>query len=190
MAMPGLASLVTQRNHNLTSTTVIKSSQTRTCATMLALTSHYLATNAKHPRYAPRPPALPYQARSPRSAQAPELRPAQAPELRPLRLVIECRYFPYGGRRVAGPRLHLTAPAPALRPAPPPLPACPMSPARPVPEPGSARPPAPATTPMSHRRCQGHPDVTSAWLISGVSVTRRVRGCPGSGREGRGGIPG
>ena len=57
MAVPDLASLVTQRTHNLTSTTVIKSSQARTCATMLALTSHYLATNAKHPRYAPGPPA-------------------------------------------------------------------------------------------------------------------------------------
>jgi len=47
------ASLVTHRNRNLASTTVINSSQRRTCATMLALTSHYMATNAKHPRYAP-----------------------------------------------------------------------------------------------------------------------------------------
>ena len=47
------ASLVTHRDRNLASTTVINSSQRRTCATMLALTSHYMATNAKHPRYAP-----------------------------------------------------------------------------------------------------------------------------------------
>jgi hypothetical protein len=47
------ASLVTHHNRNLASTTVINSSQRRTCATMLALTSHYMATNAKHPRYAP-----------------------------------------------------------------------------------------------------------------------------------------
>jgi hypothetical protein len=47
------ASLVTNRDHNLASTTVVNSSQRRTCATMLALTSHYMATNAKHPRYAP-----------------------------------------------------------------------------------------------------------------------------------------
>jgi hypothetical protein len=51
------ASLVTHRNYNLVRTTVINSSQRRTCATMLTLTSHYLATNAKHPRYAPRSPA-------------------------------------------------------------------------------------------------------------------------------------
>jgi hypothetical protein len=47
------ASLVTHRNRNLAGTTVINSSQRRTCATMLALTSHYMATNTKHPRYAP-----------------------------------------------------------------------------------------------------------------------------------------
>jgi len=47
------ASLVTNRDHNLASTTVIISSQRRTCATMLALTSHCMATNTKHPRYAP-----------------------------------------------------------------------------------------------------------------------------------------
>jgi hypothetical protein len=47
------ASLVTHRNCNLASTIVINSSQRRTCATMLALTSHYMATNAKHPRHAP-----------------------------------------------------------------------------------------------------------------------------------------
>src|SRR5207249_2253988 len=53
MAARDHASLVTHRNRNLASTTVINSSQRRTCATMLALTSHYMATNAKHPRYAP-----------------------------------------------------------------------------------------------------------------------------------------
>ena len=47
------ASLVTHRNYNLVRITVINSSQRRTCATMLTLTSHYMATNAKHPRYAP-----------------------------------------------------------------------------------------------------------------------------------------
>src|SRR5260370_18373810 len=41
----------------LARTAVVNSSQTRTRATMLALTSHYWATNAKHPRHAPRPPA-------------------------------------------------------------------------------------------------------------------------------------
>src|SRR6266568_2183650 len=55
MAVSDLASPVTQRNHNLTSTAVIKSLQATTCATMLALTSHYMATNAKHPRYAREP---------------------------------------------------------------------------------------------------------------------------------------
>ena len=53
MALRDHASLVTDRNRNLARTTVINSSQRRTCATMLALTSHYMATNAKHPRYAP-----------------------------------------------------------------------------------------------------------------------------------------
>jgi hypothetical protein len=53
MAVRDHASLVTHRNRNLASTTVINSSQRRTCATMLTLTSHYMATNAKHPRYAP-----------------------------------------------------------------------------------------------------------------------------------------
>ncbi len=53
MAVRDHASLVTHHNRNLASTTVINSSQRRTCATMLALTSHYMATNAKHPRYAP-----------------------------------------------------------------------------------------------------------------------------------------
>ena len=53
MAVRDHASLVTHRNRNLVSTTVINSSQKRTCATMLTLTSHYMATNAKHPRYAP-----------------------------------------------------------------------------------------------------------------------------------------
>jgi hypothetical protein len=53
MVMRDRASRVTYRNRNLASTTVINSSQRRTCATMLALTSHYMATNAKHPRYAP-----------------------------------------------------------------------------------------------------------------------------------------
>lgn len=47
------ASLVTHRNYNLVRITVIRSSQKRTCASMLTLTSHYMATNAKHPRYAP-----------------------------------------------------------------------------------------------------------------------------------------
>src|SRR5215468_12688655 len=50
---PDHASLLTPRNHNRVGITVIKSSQRRTCGTMLALTSHYTATNAKHPRYAP-----------------------------------------------------------------------------------------------------------------------------------------
>jgi len=54
MAARDHASLVTHRNYNLVRTTVINSSQRRTCATMLALTSHYMATNAKHPRYARR----------------------------------------------------------------------------------------------------------------------------------------
>ena len=58
MAGPDFASPVTQQNHDPTSTTMISSSQTRTCPTMLALTSHYSATNAKHPRYAPGPRAL------------------------------------------------------------------------------------------------------------------------------------
>src|SRR5436189_6214976 len=53
MAVRDHASLVTHRNRNLARTTVINSSQRRTCATMLTLTSHYMATNAKHPRYAP-----------------------------------------------------------------------------------------------------------------------------------------
>jgi hypothetical protein len=50
------ASLVTHRNYNLVRTTVINSSRRTTCATMLTLTSHYMATNAKHPRYARRSP--------------------------------------------------------------------------------------------------------------------------------------
>ena len=41
MAVRDHASLVTHRNRNLASTTVINSSQRRTCATMLTLTSHY-----------------------------------------------------------------------------------------------------------------------------------------------------
>jgi hypothetical protein len=57
MAARDHASLLTHRNHNLVGTTVFNSSQRRTCATMLALTSHYMATNAKHPRYAPGLPA-------------------------------------------------------------------------------------------------------------------------------------
>ena len=40
MAVRDHASLVTHRNRNLARTTVINSSQRRTCATMLALTSH------------------------------------------------------------------------------------------------------------------------------------------------------
>jgi hypothetical protein len=40
-------------------TMVITSSRTRTCATMLTLTSHYMATNVKHPRHAPCSPAVP-----------------------------------------------------------------------------------------------------------------------------------
>ena len=59
MAARDHASLVTHRNYNLVRTTVINSSQRRTCATMLALTSHYMATNAKHPRYARRSPGGP-----------------------------------------------------------------------------------------------------------------------------------
>jgi hypothetical protein len=54
MALRDHASLVTLRHHNLVETIVISSSQRRTCATMLTLTSHYTATNAKHPRYARR----------------------------------------------------------------------------------------------------------------------------------------
>jgi hypothetical protein len=57
MAVRDHASLVTHRHHNLIDTMVISSSQRRTCATMLTLTSHYMATNAKHPRYAPTSPA-------------------------------------------------------------------------------------------------------------------------------------
>jgi hypothetical protein len=57
MAVPDHASPVAPRNHSLARTTVVNSSQTRTRATMLALTSHYLATNAKHPRHAPGSPA-------------------------------------------------------------------------------------------------------------------------------------
>ena len=53
MAVRDHASLVTHGNRNLVRTTVTNSSQRRTCATMLTLTSHYMATNAKHPRYAP-----------------------------------------------------------------------------------------------------------------------------------------
>jgi len=52
-AASAFASLVTLSNRNLIHTMVINSSQRRTCATMLTLTSHYSATNAKHPRYAP-----------------------------------------------------------------------------------------------------------------------------------------
>jgi hypothetical protein len=52
---PDHASPITPHNHNLVGTTVISSSRRRTCATMLALTSHYTATNAKHPRYAADP---------------------------------------------------------------------------------------------------------------------------------------
>jgi hypothetical protein len=53
MAVRDHASLVTHSNHKLVGITVIKPSQRRICPTMLALTSHYSATNAKHPRYAP-----------------------------------------------------------------------------------------------------------------------------------------
>ena len=56
MAMPDHAPPVAPRNHSLAGTTVVNSSQTRTRATMLALTSHYSATNAKHPRHAPSSP--------------------------------------------------------------------------------------------------------------------------------------
>ena len=54
MAVPDHASPVVPRNHSLARTTAVNSSQIRTRATMLALTSHYSATNAKHPRHAPR----------------------------------------------------------------------------------------------------------------------------------------
>src|SRR5271165_7323057 len=53
MAVPDQASPIASRNHSLARTTVASSSQTRTRATMLALTSHYSATNTKHPRHAP-----------------------------------------------------------------------------------------------------------------------------------------
>ena len=53
MAVPDHVSPVAPRNHSLARTTVVSSSQTRTRATMLALTSHYSATNTKHPRHAP-----------------------------------------------------------------------------------------------------------------------------------------
>ena len=53
MVLRDHASLVTHSNHKLVGITVIKPSQRRICPTMLALTSHYSATNAKHPRYAP-----------------------------------------------------------------------------------------------------------------------------------------
>src|SRR5712691_4296666 len=48
-----------------------------------------------------------------------------------------------------------------------------MSPTRPTPEPGSTRPPAAATTPMSHRRCHSHLDVTSVWLLESASCGER-----------------
>jgi hypothetical protein len=57
MAAPDHVSPVAPRNHSLARTTVVSSSQTRTRATMLALTSHYSATNTKHPRHAPSSPA-------------------------------------------------------------------------------------------------------------------------------------
>ena len=53
MVLRDHASLVTHSNHMLVGITVIKPSQRRIRPTMLALTSHYSATNAKHPRYAP-----------------------------------------------------------------------------------------------------------------------------------------
>ena len=53
MAMPDHASPVALRNHSLAGTAAVNPSQTRACATMLALTSHFTATNAKHPRHAP-----------------------------------------------------------------------------------------------------------------------------------------
>ena len=59
IAVPDLASPVTPRNHHLAHTRAINPSQIGTCATMLALTSHYTATNAKHPRYAPCSPRVP-----------------------------------------------------------------------------------------------------------------------------------
>jgi hypothetical protein len=53
MVVPDHASPVAPRNHSLTQTTAANSSQTRTRATMLTLTSHYSATKTKHPRHAP-----------------------------------------------------------------------------------------------------------------------------------------
>jgi hypothetical protein len=53
MVVPDHAPPVAPRNHSLARTTVVNSSQTRTRGTMLALTSHYTATNMKHPRHAP-----------------------------------------------------------------------------------------------------------------------------------------
>ena len=55
MTVPDHAPPVAPRNHSLARITVVSSSQTRTRATMLALTSHYSATNAKHPRHAALP---------------------------------------------------------------------------------------------------------------------------------------
>lgn len=46
-------SWVTTHNHSVIGIAVINSSHTSTRATMLTLTSHYTATNAKHHRYAP-----------------------------------------------------------------------------------------------------------------------------------------
>src|SRR4249919_1401461 len=59
MVVPDLASQVTSRNHNSVDTTVIRSSQPWTRATMLALTSHRTATNTKHPGHARRGSSTP-----------------------------------------------------------------------------------------------------------------------------------
>ena len=48
-----------------------------------------------------------------------------------------------------------------------------MSPARPAPEPESTHTPAAATTPMSHRRCHSHADVTS--VCRTAAADRRQR---------------
>lgn len=79
--MPDLASPVTPRNHHLAHTGAINPSQTGTCATMLALTSHFTATNAKHPRYAPCSPRVPGSDR------------------RELRVLAACQGSPRGGER-------------------------------------------------------------------------------------------
>jgi hypothetical protein len=59
---------VTQAEYSHVSTAATLTSQTSTCAKMLTLTSHYMATNAKHPRY-----ALTWAARARRARQRPQI---------------------------------------------------------------------------------------------------------------------